>query len=110
MEEILPNLLPAAFTLVMWLLSLLGKGATRLDRALTRGFFLAFIVTFVVAVPPFMLAASNGFRGLEMVWMLTIIMAVLGAGAGLVAFAVGFGWGWASKDEAARGAETETPP
>lgn len=107
MEEILPNLLPAAFSLMMWLLSLLlGNGATRLARAFTRGFFLAFIVTFVAAVPPFMLAASNGFRGLEMVWMVTILMAFLGAGAGLVAFAVGFVWGLASKDEATQGAET----
>lgn len=99
MEEILPNLLPAAFTLLMWLLSSLDKGETQLGRALTRGFFLAFIVTFVAAVPPFLLAASNGFRGLEMVWMLTILMAVAGAAAGLVAFIVGFSWGWASKEE-----------
>lgn len=90
MMDILPNLLPVAFTLMMWLLSLVGKGETKQDRALSRGFGLALFVTFVAAVPPFLLAASVDFRSLEMMFMLTLPLALVSVLAGLIAFAVGY--------------------
>lgn len=91
MEEILPNLLPAVVTLVLWLVSSPFKGGSRMGRALWWGFFLAFIATFVMAVPPFLLASINGFRGLGMVWMITYIMSLVGPVVGLIVFAIGFG-------------------
>lgn len=109
MEEILPNLFPAVFTLVFWLASSLFKD-DRLGLAFSRGFFAAFILTFVLAVPPFLLAYSNDFKGLGMVWMLTFIMAVGSAALGLVAFAIGFGVAWSSTGEKDVANDRSDPP
>jgi hypothetical protein len=96
MEDILPNLIPVAISLLLWLVC---QGS----RALARGSLFALIVTSVMAVPALALAASVGFKSLDMLFMLTLLLAMASAGAGVVAFIVGaITAGRSTKQEASR--------
>jgi hypothetical protein len=87
MEDIAPNLLPVAISLFLCLFSFAGS------RAYARGALSAFIVTFVMAIPAVALSASVGFRSLEMLFMLTLLLAFASAGAGILAFILGYASG-----------------
>lgn len=84
MADILPNLLPVAISLFLCIFSPAGS------RAYARGALSAFIVTFVMALPAVAFSASVGFRSLEMMFMLTLMLAYASAGAGLLAFILGY--------------------
>ncbi|MFL5358717.1 hypothetical protein [Archangium sp.] len=101
MEDIAPNLLPVAISLFLCIFSFAGS------RAYARGALSAFIVTFVMAIPAVALSASVGFRKLEMMFMLTLLLAFASAGAGLLAFILGYASASGTTEDKGEGAGVE---
>jgi hypothetical protein len=94
MEDIAPNLLPVAISLFLCIFSFAGS------KGYARGSWAAFIVTFVMAIPAVALSASVGFRNLEMMFMVTLILAFASGVAGLLAFILGYASASGAEDKA----------
>lgn len=84
MEDIAPNLLPVVISLFLVIFSSAGS------KGYARGSWAAFIVTFVMAIPAVALSASVGFKTLEMMFMVTLLLAFASGVAGLLAFILGY--------------------
>lgn len=97
--EIIPNLVPPIGTLMLLLVTSSFAGRSRNGRALAWGLMAAFVVTCMAAVPAVMVSASNGFAGLGMAAMSTLVMAMSGCVFGLVAFLLALLVGWVSWKE-----------
>jgi hypothetical protein len=106
------NVLPPALSLVglaiLWLVRQENPGAA---RGLGTGLTLSLIGSLVPAVPALLIGASAGSGGLEMMAMLTMILAFFGFVIWFVLLLVGYGIGRAdsASSKASEGSADEPP-